>query len=88
MKITVVEKLLPKRLSRASLKRSLLKTIIYRVLIVALDFGFIYLFTGKLKVAVGFMIVSNIYTSVSYFFYERIWDKIKWGTEMVDSKEL
>jgi adenylylsulfate kinase len=62
-----------------TLKRSIVKTVTYRVAILILDFASIYLFTGQLKVALGFMIVSNIYTSVAYFFHERIWDKIKWG---------
>jgi uncharacterized membrane protein len=35
--------------------------------------------TGCLKVALGFMIVSNIHTSIGYFFHEWIWVKIKWG---------
>lgn len=59
--------------------RSVLKTVSYRVVILILDFTVIYLMTGQIKMAVGFMIVSNIYTSVGYFFHERIWDKIKWG---------
>ena len=62
-----------------TLQRSVLKTISYRVVILILDFTAIYLFTGQIKVAVGFMIVSNIYTTLGYFFHERIWDKIKWG---------
>jgi uncharacterized membrane protein len=62
-----------------TLQRSVVKTISYRVVILILDFTSIYLFTGKIKVAFGFMIVSNIYTTVGYFFHERIWDKIKWG---------
>jgi uncharacterized membrane protein len=64
---------------KETLKRSVIKTIGYRLVILILDFGFIYLFTGQLKVAVGFMIVSNIYTTLGYFFYERAWGKIKWG---------
>jgi adenylylsulfate kinase len=62
-----------------TLRRSIVKTISYRVVILILDFISIYLFTGKIKVAVGFTIVSNIYTTVGYFFHERIWNKIKWG---------
>lgn len=62
-----------------TLRRSLVKTISYRVVILILDFTSIYLFTGQIKVAVGFMIVSNIYTTLGYFFHERIWDRIKWG---------
>jgi uncharacterized membrane protein len=62
-----------------TLRRSVVKTISYRVVILVLDFGAIYLFTGQLKVALGFMVVSNIYTTIGYFIHERIWDRIKWG---------
>ena len=76
----MIEKLLPSaHLAEETLRRSVVKTISYRIIILILDFGFIYLFTGKLKVAFGFMIVSNIYTTAGYFFHERIWGKIKWG---------
>ena len=44
-----------------------------------LDFGSIYWFTGTLKIAVGFMIASNIYTTVAYFAHERAWSRIGWG---------
>jgi len=43
------------------------------MVILILDFVSIYLFTGKIKVAFGFMIVSNIYTTLAYFFHERIY---------------
>ncbi|MEP6747431.1 MAG: DUF2061 domain-containing protein [Bacteroidota bacterium] len=62
-----------------TLKRSVVKTVSYRLVILILDFIAIYLFTGKIKVAVGFTVVSNIYTTIGYFFHERIWDKISWG---------
>jgi len=62
-----------------TVQRSVVKTISYRVVILILDFVSIYLFTGKVKIALGFMIVSNIYTTLLYFFHERFWDKIKWG---------
>lgn len=65
--------------SEETLRRSVMKTISYRVVILILDFVAIYFFTGQIKIAVGFMIVSNIYTTLGYFFHERIWDKIKWG---------
>jgi adenylylsulfate kinase len=76
----MVEKLFPSSTSTGeTLKRSLVKTISYRIVILILDFTSIYLFTGQTKVAFGFMIVSNIYTTVLYFFHERAWEKIKWG---------
>ncbi|HXU27770.1 MAG TPA: DUF2061 domain-containing protein [Bacteroidia bacterium] len=76
----MIERLLPTtHHSEETLSRSIVKTISYRVVILILDFVSIYLFTGQIKVAVGFMVVSNIYTTIGYFFHERIWDKIKWG---------
>jgi adenylylsulfate kinase len=76
----MIEKLFPKtHHSEESLRRSVVKTVSYRVIILILDFTSIYLFTGQLKVAVGFMIVSNIYTTIGFFLHERMWAKIKWG---------
>lgn len=65
--------------SKETLGRSVLKTVSYRVAIMSLDFLSIYLFTGKVKIAIGFMIASNVYTTIAYFMHERIWDRIKWG---------
>jgi uncharacterized membrane protein len=62
-----------------TLRRSIVKTVSYRVVILILDFIAIYIFTGQVKIAIGFMVVSNIYTTLGYFFHERIWDNIKWG---------
>jgi uncharacterized membrane protein len=62
-------------------KRSLVKALTYRVAIVCLDFLFIYIFTHKVEVALGFMIVSNLYTTIGYFLHERLWARIRWGKE-------
>jgi adenylylsulfate kinase len=76
----MIEKLHPdKHHAVETLHRSIVKTVSYRVVILILDFTAIYLFTGKIKIALGFMIVSNIYTTLGYFIHERIWDRIKWG---------
>lgn len=76
----MIGKILPKALQPTeTLRRSIVKTVSYRVVILILDFISIYLFTGKMTVALGFMIVSNIYTTIGYFVHERIWDKVKWG---------
>jgi uncharacterized membrane protein len=73
--------------SEETLPRSVVKTVSYRIVILILDFVSIYLFTGKIKIAFGFMIVSNLYTTFGYFFHERIWDKIKWGKVIYKSTE-
>jgi len=60
-------------------KRSVVKAVTYRVVIMVLDFTTIYLFTKTLTVAFGFMIASNVYTTIAYFGHERLWARIKWG---------
>lgn len=67
--------------THATRQRSVVKALSYRVFIVALDFTVIYLMTRRTDVAVGFMIVSNIYTTVGYFLHERLWARIRWGLE-------
>ena len=63
------------------LRRSVVKAITYRIIILCLDFLTIYLFTGAVRVALGFMIVSNIYTTLGHFLHERAWIRIHWGIE-------
>jgi uncharacterized membrane protein len=62
-------------------KRSMVKAASYRLLIMALDFTAIYLFTHRSDVATGFVLLSNVYTTVAYVGHERIWAKIKWGAD-------
>jgi len=67
--------------THASKKRSVVKAITYRGIIICLDFLVIYLLTGKVMTAAVFMVVSNIYTTVAYFLHERLWAGIRWGME-------
>jgi uncharacterized membrane protein len=60
-------------------RRSITKAVTYRLVIMVLDFATIYLFTGRVHIALGFMVASNIYTTVAYFIHERIWARIPWG---------
>ena len=68
---------------RRTTKRSLVKAFTYRSVIVVLDVSVIYLLTARVDVALGFTVISNIYTTVGYFLHERLWNKIKWGTESI-----
>ena len=63
------------------LRRSIVKAVTYRIVIMCLDFVTIYLFTGALRVAFGFMIASNVYTTLAYILHERLWARLKWGID-------
>ena len=65
-------------------KRSLVKAVTYRSMIVVLDVSVIYLLTGRVDVALGFTVISNVYTTVAYFLHERLWNKIHWGKEPIN----
>ena len=69
----------PNHQQGASAKRSVVKALSYGLLLGCLDFVVLYLFTRKTAVALGFIVVSNIYTTICYFLYERIWVRISWG---------
>jgi uncharacterized membrane protein len=69
----------PTRLAAASGRRSLAKALTYRVVVMTADFVAILLFTRQMKIALGFMVVSNIYAAVLYFLHERLWARIPWG---------
>ena len=64
--------------------RALTKAVTYRIVIITLDFTAVYLLTRRVEIALGFMIVSNIYTSIAYYFHERIWNAINWGKRHVN----
>jgi len=68
--------------SREHWQRSLAKAITYRAFIIVLDFSAIWFFTKRTDVAVGFVIVSNIYTTIAYYFHERFWNKVPWGKNL------
>jgi uncharacterized membrane protein len=61
------------------IRRSAVKAVTYRLFIMCLDFATIYFFTGEPRIAFGFMIASNVYTTVAYLAHERIWSRIRWG---------
>jgi uncharacterized membrane protein len=72
-------KIFSKQNSTETVKRSIVKTLSYRLTILILDFVTLFLFTNSLKIAVSYTIISNTYTILAYFFHERIWNNILWG---------
>jgi len=77
-----MEETAAKQHQKDSFKRSIVKSVGYRLIIIILDFTTVYIFTGKVNIALGFMLVSNTYTTIIYFLHERIWDRIKWGKKI------
>lgn len=62
-------------------KRSLLKTISFRLIIMVADFIIIMLITKRYDIALGVLLFSNLSSTVFYFIHERLWNGIHWGKE-------
>lgn len=56
-------------------KKSLYKTITWRILSLIMSFGLSYMLMGSLKTATTFTIVYNILASILYYFHEMFY---KW----------
>jgi uncharacterized membrane protein len=60
-------------------KRSLVKTISWRIIGTIATVIISWLITGTLALAFSIGIIELISKLVLYYFHERTWNKIKWG---------
>jgi uncharacterized membrane protein len=62
-------------------KRSVVKSIVWRIICIIVSIIVTFLLSGKWDIAVAVGTVYNAITMVLYYFHERIWHRIKWGTK-------
>jgi uncharacterized membrane protein len=62
-----------------STKRSLVKTISWRITGSTATFLIAYILTGNLAVAGVIGVAQMISNTILYYFHERIWNRITWG---------
>lgn len=60
-------------------KRSIIKTVTWRITGSGATFFIAYLMTGDFAVAGVIGIVQMFSNTILYYLHERIWNKIKWG---------
>jgi uncharacterized membrane protein len=60
-------------------KRSLAKTISWRVVASLATAGIVYVFTGKLVMSLGIGVVEAFIKMLLYYLHERIWQRIAWA---------
>lgn len=72
---TLREKLRSKELHR----RSIIKSISYRLLSMAADTVAAYFFTKNVTETIGIVIIINSYSTLLYYFHERAWAHVHWG---------
>lgn len=59
-------------------KRSLIKTITWRITGSGATFGISYLISGNLTVAGTIAVIQLATNTILYFVHERVWNCIKW----------
>ena len=64
------------------MKRSLVKAITFRALILCSDTLVIYWVTHRWAMTLGLVVATNLASTSLYFFHERAWNRIQWGREL------
>lgn len=62
-------------------KRSLVKSLTWRILAILVTFASIYFLTGELETATAGTVLTNSINFVLYYLHERVWTKVNWGKE-------
>lgn len=60
-------------------KRSLVKSVSYRIFSFSSDLLVVFLVTSRLDFAVSVVVMTNIASTLIYFFHERVWGNFSWG---------
>lgn len=63
-------------------KRSIAKSITYRLLSLSADSTVAYLVTRDLALSAGIVIFVNVYSTLLYYVHERVWAHIQWGRQI------
>jgi adenylylsulfate kinase len=60
-------------------KRSVVKAITFRAIVLMSDFLIVYLITHRVDTSLGLVILTNLASTTLYYLHERFWSGIKWG---------
>jgi len=64
-----------------TVKRSLLKSISWRIVATLITMSVVFVATGQLTFAATIGLFDMIIKFIVYFFHERIWNRFKYGTK-------
>lgn len=62
-------------------KRSLVKTITWRITGSGATFAISYAISGNFTIAGSIASIQLVANTVLYFIHERVWDKVTWGRQ-------
>ena len=64
-----------------STNRSIIKSISWRIIATLVTTALVFIFTGKLDLALQVGVFEVFLKMLIYYFHERIWNNIKWGNK-------
>jgi uncharacterized membrane protein len=64
--------------------RSIVKSISWRIVATLTTITLVFIFTGKIVLALSVGVIEVILKMSFYYFHERVWNKVKWGEECKD----
>lgn len=67
-------------------RRSILKTVSWRIIAFAVTFWVTYLWTKDLTLATGVGIAANLIKMAAYYLHERVWNCIRFGQKKIPNK--
>lgn len=71
-----------------SAKRSIVKSITFRILVMLGDGLIIYTITKKADLALSIILLSNLSSTIIYYVHERAWNKVKWGRKLTALEKI
>ena len=63
----------------ATISRTLIKAIIFRILVTLLGFVVAYAVTRDINISFRIFVIHAIAATVLYILHEKIWERIDWG---------
>jgi uncharacterized membrane protein len=64
-------------------KRALVKTVGYRLAMLAITVAVAWAILGDAGAALNIGLAANILKTGTYYLYERAWDRVRWGIDRV-----
>jgi len=69
-------------------RRSILKGVSWRVVATTTTIVIVYLFFGRLDLAIMAGLIETVFKIVLYWAHERVWHRVKWGKERIEPFNL
>lgn len=60
-------------------KRSFVKAMTFRMVIIIADSIIGWLLTHRLDLTAGFVVFTNLASTLIYYLHERLWSQVEWG---------